>query len=90
MQGSPGFRVLCLMPLAVFTLAFLALPLVRLARASLETGAGAAIYLEILSDARYLGTLLNTVLVSVAAPPSSSRAPRGSFSSGIASRAGRR
>jgi len=67
MQASPRFRVLCLVPLAVFALAFLALPLVRLAGASLETGAGAAIYLEILSDARYLGTLLNTVLVSLAA-----------------------
>jgi putative spermidine/putrescine transport system permease protein len=40
---------------------------VRLVNASLETEAGAAIYLQILANPRYLGTLANTVAVSLAA-----------------------
>jgi len=61
------FPLICFAPLGAFAAAFLALPLARLAGASLETPAGAAIYLEILGNPRYLETLLNTVLVSLAA-----------------------
>ncbi|MGF1444840.1 MAG: ABC transporter permease [Pikeienuella sp.] len=61
------FAILCLVPLSVFALAFLALPLVRLVQASVETEAGLGIYLQILTTPRYLETLLNTVLVSLAA-----------------------
>lgn len=60
------FVLLCLAPLAAFALAFLALPLVRLVAGSMEGEAGAAVYLEVLSSPRYMGTLLNTVLVSLA------------------------
>ena len=59
------FLLLCFLPLAIFTLAFLALPLARLILASSESEAGWAIYLKILQTPRYLSTLLQTVLVSV-------------------------
>lgn len=55
-----------MLPLAIFSLAFLALPIVRLAVGSLESDAGWGIYLEILHSPRYLGTLMQTVLVSLA------------------------
>ncbi len=60
------FLILCLLPLAVFTLAFLALPIVRLATGSLQSEAGWGIYLDILKSPRYLGSLVQTVLVSLA------------------------
>lgn len=60
------FLLLCLLPLAVFTLAFLAIPLGRLILASGEGDAGWAIYLQILQTPRYLTTLLQTVVVSLA------------------------
>lgn len=60
------FVLACLMPLLIFTLAFLALPLVRLFLASGEGDAGWAIYLDILRKPRYLNTLVLTVLVSLA------------------------
>lgn len=60
------FVLLCLSPLAIFTLAFLAIPLGRLILASGEGDAGWAIYLQILQTPRYLSTLLQTVLVSLA------------------------
>ncbi|UES49518.1 ABC transporter permease [Roseibium aggregatum] len=60
------FVTACLVPLAVFALAFLALPLVRLVQASFESEAGWQIYLQILQTPRYLETLVNTVLVSLA------------------------
>ncbi|MEE2868343.1 MAG: ABC transporter permease subunit [Pseudomonadota bacterium] len=60
------FVTACLVPLAVFALAFLALPLVRLVQASFESEAGWHIYLQILQTPRYLETLVNTVLVSLA------------------------
>ncbi|MBN9671925.1 ABC transporter permease [Roseibium aggregatum] len=63
---SRTFVAACLVPLAAFTLAFLALPLVRLLQGSVETEAGWAIYLQILQKPRYLETLVNTVLVSLA------------------------
>lgn len=60
------FLTLSLLPLAIFTLAFLAIPLGRLVMASGEGDAGWAIYLQILQTPRYLSTLVQTVLVSLA------------------------
>nr|WP_246476239.1 ABC transporter permease [Roseibium litorale] len=57
---------MCLVPLAVFTFAFLALPLVRLILGSAEGDAGWGIYLQILKTPRYLSALGQTVLVSLA------------------------
>jgi putative spermidine/putrescine transport system permease protein len=63
---SRQFVMLCLLPLAIFTMAFLALPLARLIIGSGESGAGWGIYLQILQKPRYLSALLQTVAVSVA------------------------
>jgi putative spermidine/putrescine transport system permease protein len=60
------FVMLCLLPLGVFALAFLAIPLGRLILASGESDAGWAIYLQILQTPRYLTTLFQTVVVSLA------------------------
>jgi putative spermidine/putrescine transport system permease protein len=60
------FLTLCTLPLAIFTLAFLAIPLVRLILASGESDVGWAIYLQILQTPRYLSTLMQTVVVSLA------------------------
>lgn len=60
------FLLICLLPLGVFTLAFLAIPLGRLILASVEGDAGWAIYLQILQTPRYLKTLMQTVVVSLA------------------------
>jgi len=60
------FVTLCLVPLAVFTMAFLAIPLGRLILASGKGEAGWAIYLQILQTPRYLSTLVQTVVVSLA------------------------
>lgn len=60
------FVLMCLTPLFIFSVAFLALPLVRLFLASGEGEAGWAIYLDILRKPRYLNTLMLTVLVSLA------------------------
>ena len=60
------FLILCLLPLAIFTLAFLAIPLGRLILASGEGDAGWSIYLQILQTPRYLSTLVQTVVVSLA------------------------
>lgn len=65
-MSNRTFIAFCLLPLAVFSLAFLALPLVRLVMASGEGGGGWGIYLQILQTPRYLQTLLQTVLVSLA------------------------
>ena len=63
---SRNFVLLCLMPLLIFSMAFLALSLARLFLASIEGDAGWAVYLDILRKPRYLNTLLLTVLVSLA------------------------
>lgn len=63
---SRQFVMLCLLPLAIFTLAFLALPLARLIMGSSESEAGWAIYVQILQKPRYLSALLQTVAVSLA------------------------
>ncbi|GAB5469232.1 MAG: ABC transporter permease [Rhodospirillales bacterium] len=59
-----SFTFLAALPLAVFGLAFLALPLVRLVGASLEGEAGIGLYGEVLTNPRYLRSLWDTVLVS--------------------------
>jgi putative spermidine/putrescine transport system permease protein len=63
---SRTFVQLCLLPLAIFTLTFLALPLGRLILASGEGEFGWGIYLKILQTPRYYSTLLQTVLISIA------------------------
>lgn len=65
-MSSRHFTLLCLLPLVIFTLAFLALPIVRLILASGEGEAGWGIYLQVLQTPRYLSTLVQTVLVSIA------------------------
>ena len=65
-MSSRNFTFLCLLPLAIFTLAFLALPIARLVMASSEGERGWGIYLQILQTPRYLETLVQTVLVSLA------------------------
>ncbi len=60
------FVLLCLLPLAIFTLAFLAIPIARLILAAGEGDDGWAIYLTILQTPRYLSTLMQTVVVSLA------------------------
>jgi putative spermidine/putrescine transport system permease protein len=63
-MSNRSFLWICLLPLAIFSIAFLALPLVRLMQASGEGEAGWGVYLEILQKPRYLNTLWQTVMVS--------------------------
>jgi len=65
-MGSRQFVALCLLPLVIFTLAFLVLPLSRLVMGSSEGEAGWGVYLQILQKPRYLSALVQTVLVSLA------------------------
>jgi putative spermidine/putrescine transport system permease protein len=65
-MSSRLFVTLCLVPFAIFALTFLALPIVRLILSSGEGEAGWGIYLQILQTPRYLTTLVQTVLVSLA------------------------
>lgn len=65
-MSQRSFILLCMLPLAIFTLAFLAIPLGRLIMASAESEASWAIYLQILQTPRYLTTLMQTVIVSLA------------------------
>ncbi len=59
-----SFGVLCLLPLLIFSLAFLALPLVRLVLSSSEGADGWSVYIRMLQTPRYLAALLQTLLVS--------------------------
>ena len=61
-----SFVLTCLIPLLVFSLAFLTFPLIRLFLASVEGENGWSIYLDIIRKPRYLNTLILTVLVSLA------------------------
>ena len=61
-----NFVLLCLTPLFIFSLTFLAFPLMKLFLVSGESDAGWAIYFDILRKPRYLNTLVLTVLVSLA------------------------
>ncbi len=63
---KPSFALIAALPMAAFSLAFLALPLVRLFGASAEGEAGLALYGEVLTNPRYLRSLWDTVLVSAA------------------------
>ena len=65
-MSNRTFVILCLTPLLIFSLAFLAFPLIRLFLASGEGASGWAIYLDILRKPRYLNTLVLTVIVSLA------------------------
>ena len=60
------FVLACLTPLFIFSIAFLALPLVRLFMVSGASEAGWEIYINILHKPRYVNTLILTVLVSLA------------------------
>ena len=64
-MNNRNFVLACLTPLLIFSLTFLALPLVRLFLASGDGEAGWAIYLGVLRKPRYLNTLVMTVLVSI-------------------------
>jgi putative spermidine/putrescine transport system permease protein len=64
-MSSRSFSALCALPLFVFALAFLALPLSRLVLASGEGERGWLVYLQILQTPRYLEALVQTVSVSV-------------------------
>ena len=64
-MNNRNFVLACLTPLLIFSLTFLALPLVRLFLASGGGEAGWAIYLDVLRKPRYLNTLVMTVLVSI-------------------------
>ena len=63
---NKAFVLTCLTPLLIFSLAFLAFPLVRLFLSSVEGDSGWAVYLDIIRKPRYLNTLVLTVLVSLA------------------------
>lgn len=65
-MSSNAFVRLCLLPLFVFTLAFLALPLVRLIMSASSSATGWGIYWQILTTPRYTTALFQTVLVSLA------------------------
>ena len=60
------FVWLCLVPLAVVTLAFFLLPMARLVVTGAEGPHGLAEYLAILTEPRYRATLINTVLLATA------------------------
>src|SRR5271168_2519361 len=61
-----SFVWLCLLPLAVVTLAFFLLPMARLVVTGAEGPQGLAGYLAILTEPRYRATLINTVLLAAA------------------------
>jgi len=65
-MSSRHFAALCLLPLAIFAIAFLALPIVRLMLASGEGEAGWGVYWQILQTPRYLSTMGQTLAVSLA------------------------
>src|SRR6202040_2198684 len=61
-----SFVWLCLLPLAVVTMAFFVLPMARLVVTGAEGPQGLARYLAILTEPRYRATLINTVLLATA------------------------
>src|ERR1700743_1705160 len=60
------FVWLCLLPLAVVTVAFFLSPMARLVVTGAEGPQGIAGYLAILAEPRYRATLINTVLLAAA------------------------
>jgi putative spermidine/putrescine transport system permease protein len=61
-----SFVWLCLLPLAVVTVAFFLLPMARMIFTGAEGPQGIAGYLVILAEPRYRATLINTVLLATA------------------------
>src|ERR1700720_3978127 len=61
-----SFVWLCLLPLAVVTVAFFVLPMARLVVTGAEGPQGLAGYLAILTEPRYRATLINTVVLATA------------------------
>src|ERR1700741_5499728 len=61
-----SFVWLCLLPLAVVTVAFFLLPMARLVVTGTEGPQGLSGYLAILLEPRYRATLINTVLLAAA------------------------
>jgi len=66
LMSHRSFVWLCLLPLAVVTVAFFLLPMVRLVMTGAEGPQGLAGYLAILIEPRYRATLINTVLLAAA------------------------
>ncbi|MDB5519202.1 MAG: transporter permease, partial [Tardiphaga sp.] len=60
------FVWLCLLPLAVVTVAFFLLPMARLVVTGAEGPQGLAGYLAIVVEPRYRATLINTVVLAAA------------------------
>jgi len=65
-MSASTFIRLCLAPLAIVTLAFFVLPMIRLAMAGAEGPLGIAAYAAILTEPRYRETLINTVVLATA------------------------
>src|SRR5437899_3373011 len=63
LMSHRSFVWLCLLPLAVATVAFFLLPMARLVVTGAEGRQGLAGYLAILTEPRYRATLVNTVLL---------------------------
>ena len=61
-----SFVWLCLLPLAVVTLAFFLLPMARLVVTGAQGPQGLVGYLAILAEPRYRATLINTVFLATA------------------------
>src|ERR1700724_342719 len=61
-----SFVWLCLLPLAVVTVAFFLLPMARLVVTGADGPLGIAGYLAILAEPRYRASLINTVLLATA------------------------
>ena len=59
------FDILLLLPLAIFVLAFLALPLARLTVAAGDGESGLMAFLAILTEARYRTSLIATLLLAI-------------------------
>src|SRR3954453_8952625 len=66
LMSHRSFVWLCLLPLAVVTVAFFLLPMARLVVTGAEGPQGLAGYLEILTEPRCRPTLINTVLLAAA------------------------
>ena len=65
-RSTDRFALWALLPLAIFSAAFLLLPLAQLFRASVTGASGWSLYVSILTTPRYLIALRDTVLVSAA------------------------
>lgn len=65
-RSTERFALLAFLPLAIFSLAFLLLPLAQLFRASVTGASGWGLYVTVLTTPRYLVALRDTVIVSAA------------------------